>query len=311
MPRRKVSKSVARVDIKAAEVAAAERATIVKVEDLNPKGESLTPSKTPGGIQDAGPTEPIVYPLGTDRIPMRKLWDLAHRFGAPVRDQFNREEVEASLAKVGYQANGPQEESIDSYWRFLSRTVGKGPITAVDPDGDFTAMVFPDGRCTLTKHTAPNLNNRVPGMRYKDDIVEIANLEDFASRLVLLLNESDAIFDETVEKFNRDQATEEARINALDGTEGASIHGKDWKIEQMREIAPTFGFVGAHEPTISDLPFKLAQALGVPLKDEDGEVKDWQELSGDVILKAVDQGLIRSTMGGPRYGRNKEEPVVA
>jgi hypothetical protein len=233
-------------------------------------------------------------------LPFRKLWELAHKYGAPVRNRFNREELEASLRAVGWTPEGPQQEDVADYWVFPSRYVGKGPATAVDPNGDYTATVFQDGRCEILWHCPPNLLNRIPGHSYHDELLKFPNLEEFATRLVLLQNEVDKIFDESVAKDIADRLKEIERIKAQEGLQGDSVHGSDWKIAQMRELCPLYGFVGPSEPSVNLLPVKLAQALGVKLRGADGEEKDWQTLSADVLERAMELERVTETTGTRR-----------
>lgn len=255
------------------------------------------------------------FTQGIDQpTPIRKLWELAHNLGAPVKNRFDRHEIEASLARVGYEATEPEPEDVSDYWAFRSRTVGSGPISAYDPNGEFSADYYPDGRCTITHHVAPNLLSRIPGMRYHDEIFEITNLEEFAARLVLLVNEGDVIFDESVEAHNQGVIEETARINRESDHGPESIHGADWKIGQMRELCPQFGFVDSHEPNVQRLPVKLAEALGVSLTYEEGayegQEKDWQVLAKDVLAKAEELDVVNVEISGPVFGRNAEEPVM-
>ena len=254
-----------------------------------PKGwkpKPKEPVQPAGGVNEQ--TKPVIPSQLTEstKLPFRKLWELQQKYGAVVKDNFNREELESKLAEVGYVDEGPKVEYINDYWEFLSRNPGRGEISAVDKAGDFSATVFPDGRCEIIKHTAPNRLARVPGIRYADETIKIQNLEQFASMLTMLINETDLIFDEAVETVNREQREWEEKSASMQSDGLPSIHGADPRIEQMYTVASEFGLEGPHGPSLTELPFKLADSLGVPLRNEDGTEKDWQQLSDEVIVKA-------------------------
>lgn len=221
----------------------------------------------------------------------RKLWQIVQRSGATVRNMFDRQEVESAIRRVGYVDSDPK--GLSDYWQFHSRFVGQGPASAVDVDGNFSAVVNQDGSAVITHHVAPNLHNRPHGMRYADVHVRISNLEDFVSRLWFLQTEADAIFDETVAQTLATQA----ELVAKGENQNASIHGGDVRIEQMWLICEEFGFTGPHAPSVTDLPFRLAGALGIPLSAEDGTKKGWAGLSDEVIARAN----MEAFTAGPRY----------
>ena len=222
------------------------------------------------------------------QIPIRKLWELLRTYGATVKDVFNRTEIEESLKEVGYDREY-QLEDPSNYWTFKSRNVGTGYVTAEDIDGNYSAFVYPDGSCKLIKHKYPNRHNRIPNVKYQDEIIELNNLEQFASSMVVLLNESDIIFDESAVEFNK----EKERIDNLPINQSSSIHGADEKIEQMRVLSEEYGLSGKHSPSINDLPFKLAECMGISLLNEDLSDKNWQELSSEICKDIIDGDMWR------------------
>jgi hypothetical protein len=226
--------------------------------------------------------------------PMRKLWELVKRLGAQVKDPFNRREIETALEDAGYVQEPPKLENIEDYWTFESRTVGKDFVQAFDIAGDYSAKVYPDGHCELTKHTPPNRISRIPGIRYADEIIKINHLESFAASLYMLLNESDQIFDESVESWN----AKNAAIQVAEPVSGPTVHGHDPRIDQMLLIADEFALSGVHRPSTHDLPRKLAEALEIKLKTSEGVDKEWTDLADEVIAKA---DLNMQTAGG-KYG---------
>ena len=267
-----------------------------RIPNLNPDSAYLTPVTT--SIES-----PVISVDIEEPLPMRKLWELCRTYGAVVVDKFNRDEIERALFKAGYEPEPPKIEDIDDYWTFLSRFVGKSQVHAVDKAGDFSAEVFPDGSCKLIKHAAPNRHSRVPGMRYHDEVIQIPNLEHFATLLMMLLNESDRIFNETVAKANQDQA----KIDSSEAVFGIpSLHGGDPRIEQMLILCDEFGFTGPHKPSLTDMPLQLAKALGIKAQREDGTNKGWQELASEVVEK----GDLESIQRGPMYDRSDKEPAL-
>jgi hypothetical protein len=239
-------------------------------------------------------------------LPFRKLWELRRKYGAVVVNDFDRLELESALAAVGFEQEPPVPENIEDYWSFASRFVGKGPITALDKAGDFSATVYPDGRCDLVKHTLPNRLSRHPGVAYADEIIKIQNLEAFTMHLFMLLNECDVIFDETVEKHNANEQEFQEQAVYAEGVKDGTIHGADPRIEQMWIIADELALTGPHRPHLNQLPFKLAVALGLKLKTEEGIEKDWQALATEV----VEHANLDDTPAGGVYQRNPQEPKV-
>jgi hypothetical protein len=217
------------------------------------------------------------------KISMRKLWDLVKQTGVVVKDYLDRNELEKVLKENSYEPKYELEE-IEDYWTFESRKVGSGYIIAKDIIGNYSAFVYPDGTCKLVKHISPNRHNRVPNTNYIDEVLMIDNLEYFTSSLLMLLNESDNIFDESVEAL----IEENERVSKLPINQASSIHGADEKIEKMRIIAEEFGLTGKHTPSISDLPFKLAEALGIKKTGGDGEERDWQSISNEICQDIED-----------------------
>ena len=249
------------------------------------------------------PNESPVQEVTEDKpkLPFRKLWEIQKKLGAVIKDNFNREEMESEFERMGYVQDGPKCEDIDDYWTFPYRLAGKEPIQALDKAGDFSATVYPDGRAEIVKHTPPNRLSRVPGIRYADEVIKIDNLESFTASLYMLLNETDVIFDDSVEAYNKEQSEWLEKAQSMESDNLPSIHGGDPRIEQMWVLAEEFSLVGVHAPSLSDLPFKLANCLGISTVE-----KDWPTLADEVLQKAdlVDLGT------GPAYHRDKREPVV-
>lgn len=253
-----------------------------------PKGSTNRPKEILVTSITEPVSEPAVYVKEPTQLPMRKIWELMQRHGARVVDNFNRENCKKALESVGYEPEPATVERIEDWWTFKSRLVGRGPITAEDKAGDFSARIYPDGQCDLIRHCPPNRHNRIPGHRYTDETIKIQNLETFAMSLMMLVNECDVIFDETVNDFNANQrAIDEMQSVSV----GNSIHGADTRIEQMRVIAEEFGLTGPHAPSVTELPFKLATAMGLKVEG------DWQKIA-TAVVKAGD---VADNSRGPAY----------
>jgi hypothetical protein len=215
-------------------------------------------------------------------VPLRRLWEYARKYGATIRDQFDREGIEASLKAVGYEEQAPEVVTASDYWEFRSRRVGTGPISAVDVDGSYSIDVYPDGHCVMTHHPDP-LSSRRAGIHYKDEIWTIPNLDEFVMRMLSLPEACDEIFEESAAVTIAERKAEAEKV--AEDPAIPSIHGANLLIGQMRLIQTEFGLYGKHEPSIDQLPFKLAQGLGIPLVTDDGEAKDWPTLAHEVLKK--------------------------
>ena len=112
---------------------------------------------------------------------------------------------------------------------------------------------------------------------------------------------ADKIFDETADKVIESQNAELDQPS--DGH--PSIHGADQRIEQLQLLAEEFGYVGPNAVSIQELPYKIAEALGIKQEDDLGYRKTWGDLATDV----VDQSYIREVEErGPMYDRGPHEP---
>jgi hypothetical protein len=245
---------------------------------------------------------PFDKPLPSEqRTPMRKLWELAHKHGIPIQDKWDRQELESKLADAGYEKPGPYCEDVKNYWQFLSRNPGNSPISCRDIEGNWSAEVNHDGSVILKHHHPVNLFNRVPGIRYSDDVITIPSLEEFAVRLMLLLEESDKIFDEATDRHKKD-------ADALESQSATpSIHGGDVRIEQLNLLAEEFGYIGPNAVQLHRLPYKIAEAIGLELYDERGFEKNWNVMADEVIYESA----IESTDArGPSYDRGPHEPPL-
>lgn len=214
-------------------------------------------------------------------MPIRKLRELAKKVGARVFNMHDRTDIQDALDQVG-AVEEPMAESIDAYWKIMSRFVGDGPVSAIDPEGWFSANIYPDGSADITAYN-PSLHNRKPGSIYANDVtVKIPSVERFAIALMLLTNEADQIFEET-------SAVIAAKSVPLTPEEiQAEIEaGYDPRLNRLAELAIEYGMVGANKPNDSEMPYKIASALGISTmtdaEDQAPALKDWNTMLNEVV----------------------------
>lgn len=224
------------------------------LEDDDDEQEADIPTPSPSEIR---PLETATAGTGLLHS-IRKLWQFAKQNGVSLTNRIDRDQVIEDLAD---EAIDPLPEKVEDYWVFPSRKVGTGNLEATSTTSDWTVYIDPTGSAELVRHLTPK-NVRVPGQPYQDIRVQVQNLEAFATSLLLLVQESDVIFEEdaaaTLQEIRDTQANIEAHKDDLPKV--------DHRLMDLRNLCQQFSLVGPHAPTDNELPIKLAQAFGIDPK---------------------------------------------
>ena len=161
--------------------------------------------------------------------------------------------------QIKENSDTPTEETI--YWDGAIDASDPSKYVAWDPEGNWGAVVFDDGKLELTMYATPNLLNRVKGTVSAQDVtIIIPNFADFADRLYAL----HAASGDAIEASLLEQAEQEAvRQVELDG-DGPAAKPTFTIDKKMTEAAKEFGLLHVAS---GDLPFFLADALGVEFRE--------------------------------------------
>ena len=208
-------------------------------------------------------------PQPPKKTSIRKLWELMRSYGLSSQDRLDRDVLESELEGVDVNVNEQKAPHFNDVWQIKEVVRPNGPIRLVDTETFWFAEVGQDGNVILKHHYPTNLMNRIPGRQYPDETLSAPSLESLVTRLSLLLKETDNIWDQLAEEQLK------ARGEVPDQPEGntPSIHGANKRIEQLRLLAEEFGYVGANEIQLPKLPYKIAEALGMPTENELGYQK--------------------------------------
>ena len=262
--------------------------------DPSKDGDSTPPAPTPS-VQNPGDPKPggpdAGVPIGFFAGTFLRLRNMARSLGVGRDVSLLRAPLESAVAI----ASAGDVEAVPVAWIYKSDYVGEGPVEAVDPDGNWGAVVFNDGRCELTKYVSPNLHNRAVGQSVAGDItLFIDSITDFSGRVHSLLVDSEQIIEASLSEVAADEA---ARLEAASApAPEPEVQTEPTPPELIAAAAAEFGFTSLPPDT---WPYKVAEAIGVdthhpkldsegnPARDAVGRIAPGELLSFDEIVAAV------------------------
>lgn len=250
------------------------RAEVARLTDESKKIDEERVGSDEGGRH--GEVDTAEYGDGVARLRMPLIWirDRIRDAGRSVSGLFTREQHEEALVEIEIEgADEPKDLVPPDHWRWLSEDSGEGPASAVDPHGNWSIDVYPDGSVEIVRYAVPNLLNRPNGVVVTgDQRLRVDSVGDFVGRLNSGVLEGSAIVEQSLDRIGRERAALAQAREEADPESPAPA--RDLALERIRAYADAHGIVGVPD---SELPYVVATGvfpdqfeLFTPLLDGDG-----------------------------------------